>query len=56
MESLKYLSYTISNDMICYQEIGQRIAMAKDVFNREREIFYGALEKELRKKLVKCFM
>ncbi|KAJ4429501.1 hypothetical protein ANN_21670 [Periplaneta americana] len=30
--------------------------MAKKAFNRKRNIFYGPLEKELRKRLVKCFV
>ena len=29
--------------------------MAKEAFNRKRSSFYGRLEKELRKRLVKCF-
>ena len=29
--------------------------MAKETFNRKRSIFCGPLEKELRKRLVKCF-
>ena len=30
--------------------------MAKEAFNRKRSIFFGPLEKELRKRLVKCFL
>ena len=30
--------------------------MVKEVFNRKRSIFCGPLEKELRKRLVKCFV
>ena len=30
--------------------------MAKEAFNRKRSIFYGPLEKELPKRLVKCFV
>ncbi|KAJ4443680.1 hypothetical protein ANN_05355 [Periplaneta americana] len=33
-----------------------RIAMAKEAFNRKGSIFCGPLEKELRKRLVKCFV
>ena len=29
--------------------------MAKEAFNRNRSIFCGPLEKDLRKRLVKCF-
>ena len=30
--------------------------MSKEVFNRKRSIFCGPLEKELRMRLVKCFL
>ena len=30
--------------------------MAKEAFNGKRSIFCGSLEKELRKRLVKCFV
>ena len=30
--------------------------MSKGAFNRKRSIFCGPLEKELRKRLVKCFV
>ena len=30
--------------------------MEKEAFNRKRSIFCGPLEKELRKRLVKCFV
>ena len=42
--------------MNCCQEVKQRIAMAKEPFNRKRSDFYGPLENELRKRLVKCFV
>ena len=42
--------------MNCCQEVKQRIATAKEAFNRNRSIFCGPLEKELRKRLVKCFV
>ena len=38
------------------QEVKQRIAMAKETFNRKKSIFWASLEKELRKRLVKCFV
>ena len=56
MDSFKYLWYNISSNMNCCQEVKQRVAMAKEVFNRKRSIFCGPLEKELRKRLVKCFV
>ena len=51
-----YLGCNISSNMNCCQEIKQRIAMAKEAFNRKRSIFCGPLEKELRKRLMKCFV
>ena len=55
-DSFKYLGCNISSNMNCCQEVNQRIAMAKKAFNRKRSIFCGLLEKELRKRLVKCFL
>ena len=42
--------------MNCCQEVKQMIAMAKEAFNSKRSIFCGPLEKELRTRLVKCFV
>ncbi|KAJ4449015.1 hypothetical protein ANN_00409 [Periplaneta americana] len=56
VDSFKYLGCTISSNMSCCQEVKRRIAMAKEAFNRKRSIFCGPLEKELRKRLVKCFV
>ena len=56
MDSFKYLGCNISGNMNCCQEVKQRIEMAKEAFNRKRSIFCGPLEKELRKRLVKCFV
>ena len=56
VDNFKYLVCNISRNMNCYQEVKQRIAMEKEAFNRKRRIFCGPLEKELRKRLVKCFL
>ncbi|KAJ4433047.1 hypothetical protein ANN_15304 [Periplaneta americana] len=53
---LKATRCTISSNMSFCQEVERRIAMAKEGFNRKRSIFCGPLEKELRKRLVKCFV
>ncbi|KAJ4437868.1 hypothetical protein ANN_13807 [Periplaneta americana] len=53
--SFKYLGCTINSNMSC-QEVKTRTAMAKEAFNRKRTIFCRPLEKELRKRLVKCFI
>ena len=39
MNSFKYLGCIISSNMNCSQEVKQRIAMAKEAFNRKRCIF-----------------
>ena len=56
VDSFKYLGCHISSNLNCCQEVMQKIAMAKEAFNRKRSIFCRPLEKELRKRLVKCFM
>ena len=54
--SYKYLGSNISSNQNCCQKVKQRIAMEKEAFNRKNSIFCGPLEKELRKRLVKCFV
>ncbi|KAJ4433549.1 hypothetical protein ANN_15858 [Periplaneta americana] len=56
MDSFKYLGCTISSNMSCCQEVKRRLAMAKEAFNRNRRIFCGPLEKELKNRLLKCFV
>ena len=54
VDSFKYLWCNISSNLNCFQEV--RIAIAKEAFNRKIRIFCGPLGKELRKKIVKCFV
>ena len=49
VDSFKYLRCNISSNLYCCQELTQRVAMAKEAFNRKRSIFCGPFEKELRK-------
>ena len=56
VDSFKYLGCNISSNLNCCQEVKQRIAMPKETFKKKRSIFCGPLEKELRKRLVKCFV
>ena len=56
MDSFKSLGCNISSNINCCQEVKQRIAMTKEAFERKRSIFCRFLEKELRKRLVKCFV
>ena len=45
VDNFKYLGSNISSNLNCCQEVKQRIAMAKEAFNRKRSIFCGPLEK-----------
>ena len=56
VDSFKYLGCNINSNMNCCQELKQRIAIAKEAFDRKSSIFCGPLEKELRNRLVKCFV
>ena len=56
VESFKYLGCNISSNTNCCQDVKQKRIMAKEAFNRKRSIFCESLEKELRKRLVKCFV
>ena len=55
VDSIKYLGCNINSNLNCCQELKQRIA-EKEAFNRKRSIFRGPLEKELSKRLEKCFV
>ena len=41
VDSFKYLACIISSNMNCSLKVKQRIAMAKEAFNRKRSIFCG---------------
>ena len=57
VDSSKCLGCHINSDTNCCQEVKQRIAVAKEAFNRKRSIFCSSLgEKKLRKRLVNCFV
>ena len=56
VESFKYLGSILTNDGRCTCETERRIAMAKAAFNKKRTLFTSALDLELRKKLVKCYV
>lgn len=56
VDRFRYLENVRSYDMRCSREVKIRIAMAKKAFNKGRNIFFGYLDKELRKRLVKCFV
>jgi hypothetical protein len=46
----------LTNDGRCACEIKCRIVVAKAAFSKERALFVGTFDLELRKKLVKCYI
>ena len=46
VDSFKYLGCNISSKLNYCEELKQRIAMAKEAFNRKSSIFFGPLEKK----------
>ena len=42
--------------MKCEQEIKRRIGIAKEAFRKKKHVFCGSFSKELRKRLIKCFV
>ena len=56
VESFKYLGSILTNNGRSTCEIKCRITIAKAAFNKERTLFTSALDLELRKKLVKCYI
>jgi hypothetical protein len=46
----------LTKDGRCTCEIKSRIAMAKAVFNKKRNLITSKMDLELRKKLVKCYV
>ena len=55
VDSFKYLRCNISSNLNCCQEVKQRIAMAKQVFNRKRSIFRWPLEKRTKEDTIVNF-
>ena len=52
----KYLGIMLTDDGRCTCEIKSSIAMAKDAFNKKKNLFINKLELNLRKKVVKCYV
>jgi hypothetical protein len=46
----------LRNDGRCIYDSKCRIAMAKGAFNRKKTLFTSTLDRNLRKKLVKCYI
>ena len=56
VECFKYLGSMLTNDGRCTCEIKSRIAMAKAAFNKKKTLFTSAMDLNLRKKLIKCYI
>jgi hypothetical protein len=56
VETFKYLGSMLTNDGRCTCEVKSRTVMAKDAFNKKRDIFTSKMDLELTKKLVKCYI
>ena len=52
VNQFRYLGSLISDDGTCTAELKSRIAMAKNAFNKRRELFSKRLSKELKKKVI----
>ncbi len=56
VSSFRYLGTNIREDMRCTQEIKIRIALGKEAFNQRKQLLCSKLDKDLRKKLARCFV
>lgn len=56
VQQFRYLGSLITEEGTCEAEIKSRIAMAKDAFNKRRELLTNRLSKELKKKIVKTLV
>jgi hypothetical protein len=59
LENVKYFRYLgsmLTEDGRCTCEIKSRIAMAKAVFNKKKNLFTSKLDLNLRKRLVRCYV
>ena len=54
--SFRYLGCIINENMKCEQEIKTRIVITKEAFRKKKHVFCESLSKELRKRLIKCFV
>ena len=56
VESFKYLGSTMTEDGRCEKEVRIRIAMAKEAFNKRKELLTKNFKKGIKKKLVKTLV
>jgi hypothetical protein len=52
----KYLGSMLSDDGKCMTDIKTRIALAKEAFNKRRELLVRRMSKRVKKKIVKCLI
>ena len=56
VHSFRYLESILTEVMKCTKEIETRIAMAKETFKRKIQLLCGPINKNLRKRLAKCYV
>ena len=56
VEQFKYLGSTMTSDGKCLSDIRIRIALAKEAFNKRKELLKSKLNIELKKKIVKAMI
>jgi len=56
VKRFKYLGSLISEDGRCIEEVKQRIGMAKDAFNKRRELLTKSMSKGLKKRMIKTLV
>ncbi len=56
MKCFKYLGYVITEDERSHCDVKTRIAMAKDAFNKRKELVTKGLSMKLKKRMVKVLV
>ena len=56
VERFKYLGSVITEDGRCIKEVKQRIGMAKDSFNKRKELLIKSMSKGLKKRMIKTLV
>ena len=56
VEKFKYLGSVITEDGRCIEDVKQRIGMAKDAFNKRKELLTKSMSKRLMKRMIKTLV
>ena len=56
VERFKYLGSVITEDGRCIEDVKQRIGMAKDAFNKRKELLTKSTSKGLKKRMIKTLV